>query len=190
MRALHVPFWLAGSYGTPEGVAFSLEHGAAGVQAGTAFAFCSESGLRNDIKRRVREMSHTGNVDVITDPIASPTGFPFKVLQLSGSLANATVYNTRERICDLGFLRRAYCRPDGTIGWRCPGEPEQDFVRKGGPLTDTVGRKCICNALVANVGMGQVRPHGRYEMPLVTCGNDTSGVARLTRFSSSKLGSG
>jgi nitronate monooxygenase len=151
------------------------------VQVGTAFAFCSESGLRDDIKRRVRRMILAGKVDVITDPVASPTGFPFKVLQLEQSLSDATVYNSRERFCDLGFLRRAYRRPDDTIGWRCPGEPEKHYARKGGDLADTIGRKCICNALVANIGMAQVRPDGRHEMPLVTCGNDTRSVARLTR---------
>jgi nitronate monooxygenase len=180
MRALERPFWLAGSYGNPEGLAVALERGAAGVQVGTAFAFCNESCLRNDIKRRVRKMSLAGNVDVITDPVASPTGFPFKVLQLDQSLSDSTVYKSRERICDLGFLRRAYRRPDGTIGWRCPGEPEKHYVRKGGLLADTVGRKCICNALVANIGMAQARPHGHHELPLVTCGNDASSVARLT----------
>jgi nitronate monooxygenase len=182
MGALELPFWLAGSYGTPDGLAVALEHGAAGVQVGTAFAFCSESGLSDDIKQRVRKMSLAGNVDVITDPVASPTGFPFKVLQLDQSLSDATVYNSRERICDLGFLRRAYRRLDGTIGWRCPGEPEKHYIRKGGNLADTVGRKCICNALVANIGMAQVRPHGGHELPLVTCGNDTRTIARLARL--------
>ncbi len=45
-----VPFWLAGGYGTPEKVAEALELGAAGVQVGTAFAFCEESGMREEYK--------------------------------------------------------------------------------------------------------------------------------------------
>ena len=179
MRALGLPFWLAGSYGTPERVAAALESGAAGVQVGTAFAFCAESGLRDDIKRRVLAMSRAGTVDVFTDPVASPTGFPFKVLQLDESLSDASVYNERERICDLGFLRQAYRRPDGTIGWRCPGEPVETYLHKGGDLADTLGRKCICNALIANVGLAQVRPGGRQELPLVTCGDEASEIARF-----------
>ena len=179
MRALALPFWLAGSYGTPERVAAALECGATGVQVGTAFAFCAESGLRDDVKRRALTMSRAGAVDVYTDPVASPTGFPFKVLQLDESISNATVYDERERICDLGFLRQAYRRPDGTVGWRCPGEPVQTYLHKGGELADTVGRKCICNALVANVGMGQVRPDGWHEPPLVTCGDEVSKISRF-----------
>ena len=181
MRALELPFWLAGSYGTPEGVAAALEEGAAGVQVGTAFAFCKESGLRDDIKRPVLTMSRSGTVDVLTDSTASPTGFPFKVLQLDGSLSETSVYNRRERICDLGFLRQAYRRPDGGIGWRCPGEPVESYLRKGGQCADTVNRKCVCNALIANVGMAQIRSGRGPEMPLVTCGNEASNIARFAR---------
>ena len=181
MRALDLPFWLAGSYGTPQGVAAALDEGAAGVQVGTAFAFSEESGLGDDIKRRVLAMSRSGAVDVLTDPVASPTGFPFKVLQLDGSLSDASVYEQRERICDLGYLRQAYRRPDGAIGWRCPGEPVELYLRKDGQVADTVNRKCVCNALIANVGMAQFRPGRGPEMPLVTCGNDVSQIARFAR---------
>jgi nitronate monooxygenase len=179
MRALKLPFWLAGSYGTPDRLAEALEQGATGVQVGTAFAFCEESGLREDFKRYVLAMSRAGTIDVLTDPLASPTGFPFKVLQHDESLSNACNYQNRERICDLGFLRQAICRPDGAIVWRCPGEPVEAYLRKGGKLADTAGRKCICNALIANVGMPQVRADGRPEMPLVTCGNDANEVAHF-----------
>jgi nitronate monooxygenase len=179
MSALELPFWLAGSYVAPERVAEALENGAAGVQVGTAFAFCAESGLRDDIKRRVLAMSRAGKVDVFTDPVASPTGFPFKVLQLDESLSNASVHSKRERICNLGFLRQAYRRSDGTIGWRCPGERLESYLQKGGDLADTIGRKCICNALIANVGMPQVRADGSQEPPLVTCGDEVSAIARF-----------
>lgn len=181
MRALKLPFWLAGSYGVPERVAFALEQGASGVQVGTAFAFCAESGLRDDIKRHVLALSRSGKVDVLTDPNASPTGFPFKVLQLDGSMSEAPAYDQRERICDLGYLRQAYHRPDGTIGWRCPGEPVPAYLRKGGELADTSGRKCICNALIANVGLAQIRPGGTAELPLVTCGDEVAEIARFAR---------
>jgi nitronate monooxygenase len=75
-------------------------------------------------------------------------------------------------------LRQAYRKPDGTIGWRCPGERVESYVQKGGRLADTHNRKCICNALVANVGMGQVRHDGQPEPPLVTCGNDVNAIAQ------------
>lgn len=179
MRSLGLPFWLAGSYGVPDRVAAALESGATGVQVGTAFAFCRESGLRDNIKRQVLAMSRSGAVDVFTDPNASPTGFPFKVLQLDGSLSQSSAYNERERICDLGFLRQAYRRSDGTIGWRCPSEPVQTYLHKGGGLAETEGRKCVCNALIANVGLGQFRPGGCPELPLVTCGDEATEIARF-----------
>ena len=53
LRALGVPFWLAGGYGNPEKLREALEQGAAGVQVGTAFAFSRESGMRADLKRRL-----------------------------------------------------------------------------------------------------------------------------------------
>jgi nitronate monooxygenase len=171
MRALKLPFWLAGSYGSPEQVVHALEVGAAGVQVGTAFAFCEESGLRDDLKRRALDMSRAGELDVFTDPVASPTGFPFKILSFEDSLSDATSYQHRQRHCDLG--------PDGSLGWRCPAEPIDSYIKKGGKAEDTVGRKCICNALVANVGFAQLRRGGELEKPLITCGDDVSNVHRF-----------
>lgn len=178
MRSLEAPFWLAGSYGTPERVAEALDQGAAGVQVGTAFAFCAESGLSDDLKQRAVAMSRAGEVDVVTDPAASPTGFPFKVMQLPGSLSDQAVYDKRKRVCDLGFLRQYFRREDGGIDWRCPGESIAAYVRKGGDAADTVGRKCICNALLANVGLGQSR-RGIEELPLLTCGDEAREVAQF-----------
>jgi nitronate monooxygenase len=175
------PFWLAGSYGSSGQVLSALDAGATGVQVGTAFAFCEESGLRRDIKDRVCQMCRDGESDVVTDPAASPTGFPFKVLQLDGSLSESSVYSQRERVCDLGFLRQGYRKSDGTIGWRCPGERTASYVRKGGDLNDTIGRKCVCNGLVSNVGLGQLRRDGQQEQPLVTCGNDVGSIARFLK---------
>lgn len=179
IRALGLPFWLAGSYGSPERLTEALALGAAGIQVGTAFAFCDESGLTDNIKRRVLDMSRRDAIDVLTDPDASPTGFPFKVLQLAGSLSDAAAYRQRQRKCDLGFLRQYYRRADGTIDWRCPGEPELTYVRKGGAVANTRGRKCICNALLANVGLGQMRKTTGAELPLVTCGDDCAQLAQF-----------
>ena len=151
--------------------------GAAGVQVGTAFAFCKESGLRDDLKRRVLAMSRAGVLDVVTDPAASPTGFPFKVLQLPGSLSDDDAYAQRQRRCDLGFLRQVFRRTDGTLGGRCPAEIVASYVKKGGDPDDVHGRKCICNALMANVGLAQICADGQEELPLVTCGEEVRGIA-------------
>jgi nitronate monooxygenase len=179
IEALGRPFWLAGSYGRPEKLAEALAMGAAGIQVGTAFAFCRESGLSEDIRRRVIQMSCAGTVDVKTDPVASPAGFPFKVLQLDDTLSNDQVYRQRRRICDLGYLRHAYKHEDGTLGWRCGAEDVEAFQRKGGSIEGTRGKKCVCNGLVANVGMPQVRRDGTRELPLLTSGDDAREVARF-----------
>jgi hypothetical protein len=55
------------------------------------------------------------------------------------------------------------------------------YVRKGGDLADTVGRKCICNGLTAGVGLGQNRHDGYDEVPIVTLGADLDGVAEMLR---------
>lgn len=173
------PFWLAGGYGEPDQVRAALDTGATGVQVGTAFAYCNESGFTRDVKDTVIERSRRGTVDVFTDAVASPTGFPFKVVQLDDSVSNERVYEKRERVCDLGYLRHAYERPNGSIGWRCPSEPIDDYLDKGGDISDTVGRKCLCNSLVANIGMPQVKTNGEIEPMLITSGDDAAYVARF-----------
>ncbi len=178
-RELGRPFWMAGSYARPEQVKHALSEGAVGVQVGTAFAYCEESGLQPRIKARVLEESCQKRARVFTDPIASPTGFPIKVVELAGTLADEKVYVERTRICDLGYLRTAYVDERGKKGWRCPAEPVDDYVRKGGDIADTVGRKCLCNALISNIGLGQIKRDGSLEPTLVTSGDDVAEVARF-----------
>jgi nitronate monooxygenase len=173
IRELGLPFWLAGSYGDPQKLAEALRLGAAGIQVGTAFAFCEESGIRPDLKQQTLQLSREGKVHVFTDPLASPTGFPFKVVQLPGTLADKSASPPRTRLCDLGYLRQAYRKQDGSLGYRCPAEPTEDFVRKGGESSETEGRMCVCNGLVATIGLAQSK-----DLPLVTAGNDVVQVAR------------
>ena len=177
---LGLPFWLAGSYASAERVSQALRQGAAGVQVGTAFAYCEESGLDAAIKKRVLAMSARGESKVFTDPRASPTGFPFKVANVPGTLADPSMPPRTERVCDLGYLRQAFRKHDGSIGWRCPAEPVEDFLKKGGREEETRGRLCICNGLMATIGLGQVRAGGA-ELPLVTSGDDVATVARFLR---------
>jgi len=179
IRALGVPFWLAGGYGSPEKLAEALAAGATGVQVGTAFAFCEESGLESSDKRLLLEKVRSGTARVFTDPVASPTSFPFKVAQLEGTLSEGEVYAARPRICDLGYLREAYRTQSGAIDYRCSAEPVTTYVAKGGKVENTVGKKCLCNALMANIGHPQVR-NGKYtEQALITSGNDLTGIARF-----------
>lgn len=178
IRDLGRPFWLAGSYASPEKLRDALAAGAAGVQIGTAFAFCEESGLREELKAEVIRRSGAHSVVVHTDPRASPTGMPFKVLELEGTVADPRVYAARPRLCDLGYLRQPYQRSDGTVGYRCPAEPEEAFVAKGGYAADAVGRKCLCNGLLAAIGLGQVVAGEGTEPPIVTAGDDAAEIAR------------
>jgi nitronate monooxygenase len=179
IRALDLPFWLAGAYGRPGKLAEARQLGAAGIQVGTPFAFCAESGIAPDLKRQALTLSRLGQARVFTDPVASPTGFPFKVAQLDHTLSQAELYRDRYRICDLGYLRRLYRNLDGTVGYRCGAEPVEQFLRKGGSLEQTVGRKCVCNGLPATVGLGQAREQSTTELPLVTAGDELANLAQF-----------
>ncbi|MCC6228315.1 MAG: nitronate monooxygenase [Phycisphaerales bacterium] len=179
MRAIGVPFWLAGAYGTPEKVQQALAAGAHGVQVGTLFALCDESGLRQDLKREMLERIANGNLDVFNDPLASPTGFPFRVAAIPQTLSCDGTYGSRLRVCDMGYLRVPYRKSDGTLGYRCPAEPVEDYEKKGGLASETIGRKCLCNALPANIGLEQVQTNGYEEHPLVTIGADVASIQPL-----------
>lgn len=181
LRKLGVPFWLAGGYGSAEKLREALEQGAQGVQVGTAFAFSEESGLRHDLKKMLVAQAARGEAKVFTDPLASPTGFPFKVAQLAGTYSDAGVAAARTRICDMGYLREAYWTDAGQLAYRCAAEPETSYIAKGGKSDDSVGRKCLCNALLANIGHPQTRKDGVAEPPLVTVGDDVNIVSRFLR---------
>src|SRR5208337_3667369 len=85
----------------------------------------------------------------------------------------------RTRICDIGLLRESYATPDGKIGYRCSAEPVENYVAKGGKIEDTVGRKCLCNTLMANIGLEQTRTDGSVEPALVTVGDDLNTIAQF-----------
>jgi NAD(P)H-dependent flavin oxidoreductase YrpB (nitropropane dioxygenase family) len=170
---LGLPFWLAGGAGSPERLADALAAGATGIQVGTLFAFSEESGFADFLKRDVLDHAVRGEVEVITDPRASPTGYPFKVVSWTGDESST---RTRERKCDLGYLRIAYKRDDDRVDYRCAAEPVADYVRKGGLESDTVGRRCLCNALTANIGQAQPRAGTEDEPPLITSGDDLMSI--------------
>jgi NAD(P)H-dependent flavin oxidoreductase YrpB (nitropropane dioxygenase family) len=178
MHALGVPFWLAGGFGTPEGLREARRLGAAGIQVGTAFAYSEESGLSDQIKQQVLGDVAGGRAGVFTDPRASPTGFPFKLVE-APSVAQQDA--DRERICDLGYLRSAARRADGRLVYRCAAAPVADFVSAGGTVEETVGRRCLCNGLLSAVGLGQTREDGTVEAPLVTSGECVTQLAAVAK---------
>jgi NAD(P)H-dependent flavin oxidoreductase YrpB (nitropropane dioxygenase family) len=179
MRELGLPFWLAGSRGSEGAVHAGRALGAEGVQVGTLFAYCAESGFAPALRRAVLAGISKGRARVHTDPRASPTGYPFKVVEVMGLARQG---EARERVCDLGYLRSAYRTPTGKLGYRCPAEPVETYVAKGGDVADTVGRRCLCNGLTANIGLPQRREQGD-ELPLVTSGDDLASILTLARRS-------
>lgn len=178
LSELGLPFWLAGGFATAERLSEALDAGATGVQIGTAFALCEESGLREDYKRALLQKVAAGKAKVFTDPNSSPTGFPFKAATLAGTNSESCVYNARSRVCDIGLLRGAYQTEDGRVGFRCSAEPVATYVAKGGTGEQTNGKKCLCNSLLANINMAQVRAD-YVEQGLVTAGNDLTELGRL-----------
>jgi nitronate monooxygenase len=179
LKSLGVPFWLAGGYGSATKLREALDQGATGVQVGTAFAFSQESGLRADLKTQLIEQAMAGAGEVFTDPLASPTGFPFKVARLEGTTSESNVYAERNRICDLGYLREPYAAGVDQIGYRCSAELVDNYVAKGGKIEETVGRKCLCNTLLSNIGHPQARKDGSIEPALVTVGDDLNTIRQF-----------
>lgn len=183
MKELGLPFWMAGHYATPDKLAQVQASGAQGIQVGTLFAFSQESGLDEGLRRRVVELVVSGDLPekglIFTDPRSSPTGFPFKAVRLGKTMSEQDHYLNRKRICDLGYLRHAYQKEDGSIGLRCPAEPVHDYVKKGGLEEETVGRKCLCNALFADIGQPQIQFGDQVEQPLLTAGDDLNFLARI-----------
>ncbi len=177
---LKLPFWLAGSYGSPEQLAVARAFGATGIQVGTIFALCKESGMRDDLKRRVHQLVEEGNLKIQTSLLASPTGFPIKVALIGETLSEQKVYDGRIRRCTIDHLVRPYQTPAGKIGVRCPAEPANAFVQKGGNLRDTEGSMCICNGLAATAGYPQLDKLG-LEPPVVTLGDDIGCILGIPR---------
>jgi NAD(P)H-dependent flavin oxidoreductase YrpB (nitropropane dioxygenase family) len=184
LATLGLPFWLAGGTGSPEGLEQALEQGAAGIQVGTLFAYSQESGFTAELKEKVLQAVLAGEASIYTDAKASPTGFPFKVAQMPGTLSEEEVYGARKRVCDMGYLREIYQKEGGKLGFRCASEPLEAYQAKGGDLANTVGRKCLCNALMASTGIPQIQKDGSTELPLITSGDELSRMAPfLARYS-------
>lgn len=179
MVGLGIPFWLGGSYSMPDSLAASRAEGAAGIQVGTLFAFCRESGILPEIKKRFLEAVAAGKALVFTHPDASPTGYPFKIGLLKNTLSEFTEFLGRKRVCNMGLLREPYQGTDGKIGYRCPAEPEAVFAAKGGNAVRSPNARCLCNALLANIGLGMSYAGGRLEKPLLTVGKHLDSLRQL-----------
>jgi nitronate monooxygenase len=180
IRKLGIPFVLAGGYAHHEKIKQAVSEGAAGVQLGSIFQFCENSGLRPDLRKLAIKLALEGKLQVFTS-LVSPTGYPFKILLLPGTLSEKEIYDTRPRVCDLGLLREIYKIADGKAGYRCSAEPVKAYVAKGGYEKSTIGKCCLCNCLLSDLGLGQIRAEGYVEPPQVTSGDDITFLPQLLK---------
>lgn len=175
-KELGKPFYLAGGYATPDKLAEAQRNGATGIQVGSIFALCNESGIREDLKQQLRDGITAGTLSVLTSAKVSPSGFPFQVAQLANTISNHEVFIKRTPLCDLGYLVEAFKTPEGAagtgVGFRCPSEPENNYKRKGGKKEERDGRVCLCNALIDTVN-----PQGKF--PIVTLGKELDPIKAL-----------
>jgi len=179
VKATGLPFWLAGGYSTPAKLQEAIAAGAIGVQVGSIFALSFESGITEALRVQILEKITSKTLNIVTDPYGSPTSFPFKYAELEETISDTEEFSSRVKLCDLGYLRSVVEKPNHRIAYRCSGEPDKTFFFKGGTEGATKEKKCLCNALMANIGMPQVRPSGYEEAPLVTLGSDLSGEEAL-----------
>lgn len=191
IRAAGLPFWLAGGYGGHEQLQAALAAGATGVQTGSVFALAEESGMRAEYRLEIFRALRAGadEAELVRTTLVSPTGFSFKVVQLAGTLAEEEVFEQRERVCDIGLLQQVgVSAPDerGTrsIFQRCAAGPVEGYLGRRGLARNAEGRRCLCNGLLACVGLGQVKLHDGQpaeEPAIVTLGDRLDGVRRLSR---------
>jgi len=177
MLAYGKPFLPAGGYGTPEKIKEAKEDGAVGVQIGSDFALCNESGFEEIMAQHVRNLIVTGELKVMTDADLSSSGFPFKKALIEGTLSQKDVIEKTKRICTLGYLVQAYLKENGSIGFRCPAEKPEVFIKKGGNPEDMKGKICLCRALTAACGHAA----DPKEPMVVTLGKELQAVKELTQ---------
>jgi NAD(P)H-dependent flavin oxidoreductase YrpB (nitropropane dioxygenase family) len=172
VRALGVPVYVAGAFehgGTRADFEEWMARGAYGLQVGSRFALCEESGMRRDLRAGIVEKSAAGALKIETDPQASPTGYPLKTVQLEGTVSEPQVYAARRRVCNKMYLTRSHfvTQPDGSVkeNYICPAMPPEQYARLGGDVAETEGKVCLCNGLLSTAGY-----YDDIEPPVLTLG--------------------
>jgi NAD(P)H-dependent flavin oxidoreductase YrpB (nitropropane dioxygenase family) len=170
---LGMPIYVAGAFpngGNRADFEAWRKRGAYGIQVGSRFALCDESGLRRDLKDQVIARNAGGESEVVTDALLSPTGYPFKYVPLPGTLSDPVLYAKRRRICNRGYLCQSHFEtlPNGSVRetYLCPAMPEKQYVALGGAREDLARRVCLCNSLLSTAGY-----FTDTESPLVTLGD-------------------
>ena len=187
ITSLGMPVWIGGSYASPTALQKVRSLGLAGIQAGSIFALSDLSGLAPHLTREARKLGFNNALRIRTDPQASPTGFPFKVAPIAGTLFDQSIFAGRRRQCNLGYLTTPFAKDGDCTGYRCPAEKTELYVNKGGVNEDSVNARCLCNGLLAaaaTVTPGIPEAFGLGdpgEPAIVTLGDDLSFLAHLMR---------
>jgi NAD(P)H-dependent flavin oxidoreductase YrpB (nitropropane dioxygenase family) len=171
LKDLKIPIFMAGGYGNPEGLKWALDNGFAGIQAGSVFAFCQESGWTDEVKKMAIEEIKSSNAKIISSAIASPTGYPFKILKAKGTMSDAACFSERDKSCRVGLLREVEINLEkeiATPNWSCKAS-------QTGSQT-----LCLCEALLAAVGLAQVN-RKKKELPIITLGEELKDIKKLLR---------
>lgn len=126
------------------------------------------------LKNRTRTLIDKGELTVITSRV-SPTGYPFKVANVPGTLSEKDILDHRRRMCVEAHLVEPYQASNGMIGLRCSAEPVKAYLQKGGKLEDTES-DCLCSGLIATAGYPQLG-----EPPIITLGDDVGSILRIPR---------
>jgi NAD(P)H-dependent flavin oxidoreductase YrpB (nitropropane dioxygenase family) len=170
--ALDVPIYVAGAFkhgGTRTDFEEWVARGAHGLQVGSRFALCEESGMRADLRAEMIEQGARGKLQVTTSPLASPTGYPIKIAHVSDTIAEPDVYAARKRICDKKYLLQSHFQEqaDGTKKevYICSAMPFEEYARLGGDVENAKDRVCLCNGLLSTAGY-----YADVEPPVVTLG--------------------
>jgi len=157
---LGVPIIVAGGLehgGTRADLLYCQEKKAFGMQVGSRFALSKESNILQRLKDRIIRNNRRGRTRIITNYRSSPTGYPLKEIRLSGTLARKSVLNKRRRSCKYGQLRQG--NEKDTVKRSCPAMPSAMYRRLNPDKTlaqcraDCRGKVCLCEALLAAVGM-------------------------------------
>ena len=159
---LGIPVYAAGNFkdgGTRQEFERWTSKGAYGLQIGSRFALCEESGMREDLRNQIIEKNRQESLEVKTDMKASPTGYPIKIAQLPGTISEEAIYKARKRLCNKKYLVRSHFKemPDGSKKetYICSAMSAEEYGRLGGDPAETEGKVCLCNGLLSTAGYYQ-----------------------------------
>lgn len=175
MGKLGVPFWVGGGCASPKSLDLVRRLGAEGIQVGSAFALSRESGFVPEIRKELLRRAFQGTLEIRTDHLVSPTGFPFKVASLPYTMSEDLVYRSRQRRCVHKHLSTVY-RQNGQITTRCLAGRIDTYLQLGGFPGDIADTRCLCSGLLSAAGIGDFG-----EPAIVTLGSDLSFLPHLMR---------